>query len=83
MRHWIVFLFLVVITDPYQGIDYDAINVYDLEENKNYSIKVYGPEEDKNETVFNERETYRFIKKIDEIINYSPYVYQSGQVLIE
>ena len=83
MRHWFLFLFLLVITDPYEGIDYEAINVYDLRDNKSYSIKVYGPElgDDSHEVEFNENETQRFIKKVNRIINYSPYVYLNSQVI--
>lgn len=78
MRHWFIFLFLLVVTNPYEGrgIDYgeDEPQLYEYE--NNYSIKVYGPEKNENEIEFDKKETERFIKKIDSILNYSPYVFE-------
>jgi len=81
MRDIILVLFLLVIINPYDGLDYEEINVYIIEEEDSYSIKTYGPEKDSNITEFTDEETNRFIKKIDRIINYPPFVYQSSQVI--
>lgn len=65
--------------DPYASLDYENINVYIIDEEPSYKIKVYGPEKDSNETEFTDAETERFIKKVDAILNYSPYVFQSPE----
>jgi hypothetical protein len=76
VRQIALLLFLLVVVDPYESIDYENINVYIIDEEPSYRIKVYGPEKNKNETEFSEEETQRFIKKVDSIINYSPYVFE-------
>jgi len=69
-------LFLVVITDPYRSLDYDEINVYIIDEELPYQIKVYGPEPNKHETEYTDSEIDRFIRKAKQIINYPSYVYE-------
>jgi hypothetical protein len=82
VRHWLVFTFLVVVTNPYQGkgIDWGEEESQLYEYKKDYSINVYGPEPDNSpkETSFTEQETKRFIRKIDSIINtdYSSFVFE-------
>lgn len=80
MRNLILVLFLLVITNPYEGrgIDYakDEPQLYEYSKKLPYQIKVYGPEDNDNEISYTDEETARFIKKVDAIINYSPYVYQ-------
>lgn len=41
MKNFIVALFTLVVLDPYRGLNYEEINVYDLSEKLKYSIKVY------------------------------------------
>lgn len=42
------FLYLVVILNPYEGLDYDAINTYDFtQECEWHCIEVVNPEPDK------------------------------------
>ena len=43
MSKWTLFCLLIVITDPYKGLDYDKINVYDV----NYG---YPPEDSEHDT---------------------------------
>ena len=37
MKEFFLILFVIVITDPYQGLDYESINVYD------FTNDSYGP----------------------------------------
>lgn len=30
MKQWLLYVFLIVISDPYQGLDYNKINVYNV-----------------------------------------------------
>ena len=76
MRQLILILFLLVIINPYEGLDYDEINVYIIDEADSYQIKTYEPEKDKNVTEFSDAEIDRFILKATKIINYSPFVYE-------
>lgn len=74
MRKIILLLFLLTIVDPYSEIDcYECINVYQIGEKLSYQIKTYGPEPEaeaeETETVFSPKETLRFIKRMDRIIN--------------
>ena len=85
MKHWLVFLFLVVVVNPYsgKGIDYgeDESQLYEYETDKR--IIVVEPEKDESETKFTDAEIDRFIQKAKSIINYSPYVYQNSQEIDE
>lgn len=47
MRYLI--LATLVIAYPYDGIDYEKINVYDLKTKEKYSIKTWEPEEETNQ----------------------------------
>lgn len=70
-------MFLITIVNPYEDIScYECITVYDLEDETEYQIKVYGPEPDKNETEYTDAEINRFIRKATQIINYPSYVYE-------
>lgn len=87
MKQWFIFLFLLVVTNPYQGrgIEWgeDEPQLYEYKIDKR--IIVVTPEPDKSETKFNQKETDRFIRKVNKIINgidYSPYVfYLNSQVI--
>jgi hypothetical protein len=80
MKRFALLVFLVTIINPYEDIScYECITVYNLKSEPSYRIKVYGPEKDSNETEFTDAETERFIKKVDAILNYSPYVFQSPE----
>lgn len=84
MRIFILYSLLIVITDPYKFLNYEIINVYEIENNRTYSIKVYGPEPDEFEHErAQEEQTRRLENKIKAILNktYSPYVFDSfGQL---
>lgn len=47
MKKLLFYLFLVVITDPYRDIDYDKINVYEV----NYCEGYGCPSEEEKETI--------------------------------
>lgn len=69
MRFFTFFFYLIVITNPYEDIDYSEINTYIIEE-KDYSIDVYeSGDPKKQETIFTQVEIDRFIQKADSIIN--------------
>jgi len=78
VKRWIIFVFLLVVTDPYQGrgIDYaeDESQLYEYYTDK--SINLIEPEPEENETRFSDEETNRFIKKIDSIINAPAYFFE-------
>lgn len=84
VRNFILLTFLIVITDPYKFLDYDAINVYEIENNRTYSIKVYEPEKDQFEHEREREEQERRLeRKLKAILSrtYSPYVFDSyGQL---
>lgn len=77
MRNFLLVLFILVIIEPYDSIDYEEINIYVIDNELPYQIKTYGPSPNENEIEYTDAEINRFIKKATEVINYSPYVFQS------
>lgn len=53
MSRLFLYLFLIVIVDPYKGLNYRAINIYHISENVSYEIETVGPEEEEKEESLN------------------------------
>ena len=50
MKRFFLFLYVIVILDPYEGLDYDEINVYDFTQECHWNcIEVIEPEPEEKE----------------------------------
>jgi hypothetical protein len=69
----LLYIFLVVISNPYEGLDYNKINVYDL----NYCSGSYCSDSDPNyyHDLFREEEEENFEEEEQEEENEKPLIF--------